>query len=89
MDTAKKCMVSELERKQFAGKEGWVNTWIEATVRELEKTTPLHVDSHRIYHTVVGVQTLMKKRFQNYPVKVNEEEEMELLEVSPVSSDKF
>ena len=89
MDTAKKCMVSEFERKRFADKEGWVNTWVEAAVRELAKTIPLHVDTHRIYHIVVGIQTLMKKRFQNYPVKVNEEEEMELLEVSPVSSDNF
>ena len=79
MDTAKKICVSELGHKHFGGGEGWVKTWIKAAARELPKTAPLHVEAHRMYHTVVGNQSVMK-RFQNYRVKVNGQRGMELLE---------
>ena len=84
VDTAKKFEISKLEWMRFGAKENWVNTWIKAAARELSKTVPLHVEQHRIYHTVVGSRRVMERRFQNYPVRVNGEGEMELLEVSPV-----
>ena len=64
MDTAKEFGIGELITKRFGGEEDWVKAWIKAAARELSKTTPLHVDAHRIYHTVVRSRNVIKKGFR-------------------------
>lgn len=66
--------------KRVGGREGSVKLWIEAAARELAKTIPLHIETHRIYHSVIENTAVMERRFQNYPVKVNDAGEMEVLE---------